>query len=171
MEMMVDIETLSTDARAVIVSIGAVAFDKDDIKRKFFLTADIDGQIRRGRLICGETLKWWFLQNEKVQEQITSGGGDIKNALTALSLFYKTSGCTKIWANGVNFDVTILENAMKQFGVEIPWYYKDVIDFRTFKALSKCKVEPLRVGAHHNALDDAISQAKFVQAVYNESDS
>ncbi len=39
----------------------------------------------------------------------------------------------KVWGNGANFDIGILEHAYDQYQIEIPWEFWNVRDCRTIK--------------------------------------
>src|SRR5690606_12661716 len=65
--IMLDLETLDTASSAVVVSIGAVAFDPytNAIGDKFYveMTEDIAEQQKKGRTISGDTVRWWMQQD------------------------------------------------------------------------------------------------------------
>ncbi|WP_176473474.1 3'-5' exonuclease [Sphingopyxis sp. GW247-27LB] len=76
----------------------------------------------------------------------------------------------RIWAHGPSFDVSILEAAYHAVDLPAPWHYRAPRDTRTiFEAAGmdprKC-LEDFATGTFHNALDDAITQAKAVCAAY-----
>ena len=64
--IMVDIETLDTVQSAVVLSIGAVAFDPHtkELGEKFYVefTTDLQAQQRLGRTISADTVTWWMQQ-------------------------------------------------------------------------------------------------------------
>lgn len=64
----------------------------------------------------------------------------------------------KVWGNGADFDNVILGSAYRRLGKSIPWAFYNSRCYRTVKSLQPgCRIE--RAGTHHNALDDAKSQA------------
>ncbi|WP_265102082.1 3'-5' exonuclease [Yersinia proxima] len=71
-----------------------------------------------------------------------------------------------VWGNGSIFDITILESWFASVDVAVPWEFGNVRDVRTVVDLSPLNVKDfIREGVHHNALDDAIHQAKYVSAM------
>lgn len=64
----------------------------------------------------------------------------------------------RVWGNGAAFDNVILASAYRRVTAGTPWQYWNDRCYRTVKALHP-DVPMQRTGDHHNALDDAISQA------------
>ena len=64
--------------------------------------------------------------------------------------------------NGSTFDIFIMEHMFIDYGLIHPWGYSKIMDLRTFKRFVAKGKYVRKVGVAHNALDDAISQAKFV---------
>jgi hypothetical protein len=70
-----------------------------------------------------------------------------------------------IWGNSAAFDCGLLKDAYKACGKEVPWAFYRECCYRTAKNM----VPTLALswlGVHHNALDDAISQAYHLQKIY-----
>lgn len=70
----------------------------------------------------------------------------------------------RIWGNGADFDNVILASVYKRIGMEQPWLYRNNRCYRTLKALHP-EIPIERVGTHHNAVDDAESQARHLLAI------
>lgn len=157
-KVMVDIESLSTEQNATILSIGAVVMD-DAMDKTFYLEINP----RQGRDISIDTLEFWFKQ------PIKPPLGGICPLNTVLIDFHKwlsSVSMTEIWANGITFDITVLENAYKSTGITVPWKYNTMRDYRTLAALFPEVPKPIFVGDVHNALHDAIYQATYWKALY-----
>ena len=72
-----------------------------------------------------------------------------------------------VWGNGATFDNVILSNAYKAAGMEQPWKFWDDRCYRTVKGLlPDIKIE--RLGTHHNAVYDAMSQARHLQFLFKK---
>lgn len=169
MHCMVDIETLDTAATAVIVSIGAVLFDPYDANapmEQFYSVLTLDDQIYQGRTISGATIAWWMGQSDAARGvfavPVTNEHADA--ALLRFNTF--ANRAQGVWGNGSDFDNAVLANANVTFRLK-GWGYSRNRCFRTLKnlALPREFVKPEREGTHHNALDDAIYQAKYLQAI------
>ncbi len=84
----------------------------------------------------------------------------------ALTMFKEWYGSNKhpIWAHGISFDIPILEEAYIRCGIEKPWKYWNINDYRTILNLVGLNNRELRKGdeGHHTALDDAVAQAKIL---------
>jgi exodeoxyribonuclease VIII len=70
----------------------------------------------------------------------------------------------KLWGNGASFDNAILANAYAALKMEQPWAFWNDRCYRTIKAMHP-KQKQQHLGTHHNALDDAISQAEHLIAI------
>jgi hypothetical protein len=65
------------------------------------------------------------------------------------------------WGNGSTFDNVILRNAFRACNYEPPWSYWNDRCYRTLKSQHP-DVKMARTGTHHNAYDDAVSQANHL---------
>jgi len=75
-------------------------------------------------------------------------------------------GVDKIWCQGPQFDMVILENLYKQFGHHMNWAFWQVMDCRTI--FNMMPVDPRKAIQQnlHSADEDAYYQAVCVQGVY-----
>lgn len=162
--VMVDLETLGRRAGCSILSIGAVAFDPVFGLGKEFYVVVSRRSCHSYRLVEDpETLDWWLKQNEQAQkviEESSSGGLDLKDALHQFKIYLSQFGLrkVKVWGNGSDFDNSILINCYAAIGQDIPWEFWNNRCYRTLKGLRPGS-KLVRQGTYHNALDDAKSQA------------
>ncbi len=163
---MIDLETLGTGPFSPIISIGIVCFDLNNVLDKLYITLDVKDQIDSGkRKIDADTLKWWMSQSDAAKKVFKENPMPVKEALMTISEFIKKQGKdVHVWGNGATFDITLLETLFSQYEVPVPWKYSKVMDFRTIKRFLGKDVVTERKGTYHNALDDALTQAEFVQA-------
>jgi len=179
--IMLDLETLGTQKDAVILSIGAVFFDKNGIGEKFYSTIDMQSCIDAGFTIDGLTIEWWmeqsvnvrnetFKRNRNIPSRIPEMIGDysLQSALTSFGSFVDGSSDVKIWGNGSDFDNAMLKNAYDKTGNYAPWRFYNNRCFRTLKNLYPDVSKPESNGTLHNALDDAIWQAWYAIKIINE---
>lgn len=167
--VMVDLETLDTAATAAIVSIGAVFFDPKtgDMGDTFYRAIDVSSVLGHGFSVSGDTLKWWLQQSDEAR-QVFASGNEIGTVLDEFAGFLESQGKTddvKVWGNGAAFDNTILANAYSATKRATPWRFWNDRCYRTVKALNSA-VPFTREGTHHNALDDAISQARHLCQIF-----
>jgi len=66
----------------------------------------------------------------------------------------------RIWANGIAFDMTIIEHAFKSYDMPIPWQYYKVMDARTVYKMSPDRE---KLGNSHHAFEDVILQIGLLQ--------
>lgn len=158
-KLMVDFETLGLGERPVILSMGAVVFDDAKIHEYFEYYIDKETAVKEGFSVDQSTLDWWDEQDPAARAHAFNGEGNIKDALHELVNFYKLHGCTEIWSKGALADIRWLNNALDHFGIKRPWKFYKEYCFRTLLK-SVPSFEMPFVGMPHNALDDAVHQAK-----------
>jgi len=165
---MVDIETLSADINAAIISVGAVTFD---LKDEFHEYISIQSCLDLGLEVSEKTLLWWIEESNNIEQIIkTKTAKPIQEVLQNFSnwLLKFNKNKTNIWSYGTTFDISILTNAYNKCSIEIPWRYNNVIDARSIKKFSKeflnIDVDNLKLDEEnkHNALADSMYQAIFI---------
>lgn len=176
--VMVDIETLGTGNNALPISIGAVKFTKDTVLDKFEVGIDPDDAQRFGRTITGGTVMWWFdpARDEARKRIFEMPKVDLTSALQGFADWCSmptadyVSGeedilnLGSLWGNGAIFDNVILENAAAATHTDWPFKFRRNECYRTMKNRNP-DVEFTRVGVHHSAVDDALSQAYHLQRI------
>ncbi len=164
-----DLETLSTEPHALVLSIGAVKFDLDlpGTGEEFHILLDQEEQKRSGRHVSPSTLQWWSEQSQEARDAIW--GDDVTHAAVVDGLIQFKEFCKgseHIWGNGVGFDNVILRSLFSYFTLEFPAAYWSDRDLRTLQHLSGIERPAWTGGVAHNALDDARFQAQCAQAYY-----
>lgn len=176
--IMLDLETFGNGANAVVVSIGAVAFDPytDAIgEHSFHRFLDVDEQFKLGRSADASTLMWWLEQEEAARLKLIDGHEQrvsIDGALEAFGFWLSEVSeprTVQVWGNGAAFDNAILASLYKHIGRAQPWMFWNDRCFRTLKALNSHVPKPATGGVAHDALDDAIQQSKHLQAIFNQT--
>jgi hypothetical protein len=166
--VMLDLETWGTGNNALVVSIGACKFDGDTILDRFYVAIDPVSAQAFGLEIDASTILWWLdpAQDEARRNWLGQEKIDLASAITGFDMWCKESpGVMAIWGNGATFDNVILRSAFKAVGQEYPVRFWGDQCYRTVKnAHPSTSIQ--REGVHHNALDDAISQAKHLQAIW-----
>lgn len=158
--VMVDIETLDNKPTSTIVSIGAVKFGPNgyDECDTFYQVVDIQSCIDVGLTVSADTVKWWMRQSDQARDVFQEVGGHLASVLIGFSKWLP-SDC-KLWGNGASFDNTILSNAYSVLNLSQPWKFWNDRCYRTIAAMHDR--QRFQQGVHHNALDDAISQAQHL---------
>lgn len=158
---MLDLETMGNGNRAAIIAIGAVIFDAQNVEQDgFYAQVSLDSSVRQGLEMDTSTILWWLQQSDAARAAF-KGNEKSKQLVIVLeefTIWLEKFGDVQIWGNGAAFDNTILSAAYRKCGIEQPWKFWNDRCYRTMKALFpdvKCD----RFGTHHNALDDARTQA------------
>lgn len=167
--VMLDIETFGTKPGAVIRSIGLVQFspEADELGKTLYLNLDKQQQLDKGAHVCPNTEAWWERQSKSAKSQLETNIYGVGLALEIVIAFIKGAKIKFVWSHGSSFDTVLLENLFDRFGYKTPWLYYNTRDTRTIFDLAKFKCTDMpREGTAHNALDDAIHQAKVIQKCY-----
>lgn len=172
LNVMLDLETMGKGPNAAIVSIGAVVFDPQagtvqDRSLAFYCNVDLESAVTAGGVMDASTVMWWMDQDSQARVALLhkSPPTDIKLALLEFQNWVEASNDgppsdVAIWGNGAAFDNVILRRAYERLGMEPPWKFWGDRCYRTLKALHPEVPLPPDEGVHHNALDDAIFQAR-----------
>lgn len=168
--IMIDIETLGTEAGCVVLSIGACEFSDKGITKEFYTSIKPRSCTDWGLTIDPGTVLWWFDQSQDARDFITKGAHvELDIALSQLRAAFKWKG-KEVWCNGASFDFPILTAAHKVVGQSVPWEYWATNDYRTIKKMvgrsvfEACEVKPT---VAHNALADAVAQTETLIKIAN----
>lgn len=174
-DVMIDLETLSTRHDAAILSIGACLFDlaSGEIGDTFHHHIALDDSDLRGH-ISADTVKWWLKQDDAARAAITDNKKTVKLA-TALFDFREFVPRRKeatFWSNGATFDLVIIRNALDRHNHMVPWQYWQERDTRTlvdaaYRITGIHAAKSMEFdGVKHDALADAIFQARYVSYAF-----
>ncbi len=195
--IMIDIETLSIKNNAAILSIGAVLFDlslphfhaeqavqsqldqaaghnKLETLDFFYSVIDMaDYNSNKAFDIDYSTVKWWLSQDYVAQQELLTRDKTIFQALSEFTYWCrKTLNDNDImlpWSHGAVFDIPIIEHALGNYSIIIPWKYSNIRDTRTLFDVAN---EPLpKHSMPHHALWDAYYQAKHVHYCWRKLQS
>ncbi len=104
-------------------------------------------------------------QSDEARKYICGDGLPLRQVLSEFSEWLDSLGEEpKVWGNGAAFDNVILAQAYRRAGLSVPWPYWNDRCYRTVKAM-RPDVRMDRTGTHHNAIDDATSQARHLIAL------
>ena len=164
--VMVDLETLGTSSNSVILSIGAVEFDKTGLGREFYVVVDPQSCVDAGLKIDVPTVLWWMKQSDEAREAFDQPDRvSLECALARFGGWFPHNAT--LWGNGAAFDNVVLANAYLAVGTQRPWYYHTDRCYRTLKNLRPDIGGPALEGVAHNALFDAKWQALHAVALLN----
>lgn len=170
MHAMIDLETLDTCPEAVVLSVGVSLFDPNDPAKPpiqgYYAVLDKTTQIEQGRTTSPSTLDWWSKQSPESRTVLTAVQKPVTAVLKALAKKIDWSRIEGVWGNGPSFDNAMMKSLYSQWDMDLPWAFYLDRDHRTIKALYEKRYGKLsfpREGTHHNALDDAMHQARELQ--------
>jgi len=166
--IMIDLETLGTRADAVIMSIGAVKFDLETgeiDENAFYASISIDSNHDvKPRHISESTMIWWLQQSPEAQRVFSEAKTTLLASLEDLQDWFDHPDYI-VWSNGADFDIPMAAHAYSTHGLTAPWKFWNTRCFRTIKNLPGAPAGA-KQGVAHNALDNAISQTKHLQKIW-----
>lgn len=187
MHVMLDLETAGLRPNALILTIGMVWFDptKSDVEQneadRLYIPLDFEALREIGGFTeDASTAEWWSEQSDKAFEAAWKGPrSNIYLSAGNVLGFLMRHKCEGVWGNGAAFDNALMrhffsqvKNHMIETGntprLPVEWNsYKLDRCYRTLRAMFDDKFTgyalPPFEGVEHNALDDAIYQAKCAQ--------
>ena len=167
---MIDLETLSTNPDAVILTVGGVKFNpynSVEPSQGMYFRVDVDSQTAMDREVMQDTLEWWAKQPKEISEEALGDKDRISLEDMVKTINKWSVGVDVFWCQGPLFDYAILQNFYKQLGHPVPWQYWQIRDSRTLFSLLPRDPNEKRE-ALHNALADCYFQAKKVQKIYKQ---
>jgi DNA polymerase III epsilon subunit-like protein len=168
---MVDLETLSTDTSAVIVTIAAVKFNfENDEIETFTVNVDPKSSLKYGMTISQDTLDWWKRQDKAAVDAWKQNAILIEDALDQFNEFIGDASKTVMWAQGIDFDFPVLRYSLRNTEREIKWKYWNQCDSRTIFTIANFNTKKgERVGQYHNAIDDCRTQIAWLKQILSKT--
>lgn len=173
-DIMIDLETLGKMPGSTILSIGAVPFNFEGLGERFHVIINRQSSADAGFVEDPDTVAWWSQQSWEAQETLRQATHEGFPVLVATGRFMEflgrqgkgdgDTGRLRIWGNGAGFDQPILRSVYEHLDLDAPWNWWNDRCFRTLKGLAPY-VPMEREGTLHNALDDAVTQARHAVKV------
>ena len=182
LDLMLDIETLSTSNDTTLIQLACVAFDIRNGNTISEFNEFIDIEKTKDLKVSGSTIKWWLKTNvELFKELIQKGNLSEKDVFEKFYSWIKELQETYaicIWGNGINFDVQTIKTKLAQYEISYPISFKNERDVRTIvdlycakKGISEKQFKDSFNSndlVAHNGLDDCKYQIKYVVHAYND---
>ena len=158
LDITIDFETCSLCPTAAVMSIGAVAWRRDNTALPFYnlksgkqdpasvfsCHIDLRSMFINGFTFDEKTAAWWKAKTEEAKASLLSYDSydlpcrpidvAVKDLFEWMQDFkkeqYEQDIC--LWAQGSDFDIAILRNICYKFGIEVPVHYTNFRDHRTF---------------------------------------
>ncbi|ELN1085009.1 3'-5' exoribonuclease [Salmonella enterica] len=175
--VMLDLETAGKTKNAALVSIGAVFFHpaSGEIGKGFYIPVKLASSMYYGLEVDGGTIEWWMRQNDEARAVFNDENrAPLKEALNQLNDFIRENSQdedVQVWGNGPAFDNAIIATAFDKTFIKPAWKYSKERCVRTMVELGRQigidpKYDTAIEGTAHNALDDAIHQARYVSTIW-----
>lgn len=174
-EIVLDLETLSTAPDAVISQIAMIAFDGITGEQLGTLNCfpQLEEQIQAGRSISEDTLLFWFSQDKSVIDSVYGEAVVYRSTLAEVSkmiqdffAFFKDPRA--IWQHST-FDIPILGSYIQSNSTQMPWHYhvpKDIQTLEYLYEMQKGKRAPKPINEQaHNAMADCRAELEFIQTL------
>jgi hypothetical protein len=176
MHLSIDLETLGTNVDSQILSIGLAMFNikTGEIGETAYFPIALDND-EPVNATTG-TIKFWCDQAVSNPEALKglldsyAANKDVYHlgvALRKIASFVRHNEPEGVWANGTKFDLGMLEYQFKKHQSEVPWAYNADCCMRTLRRFAG-RIDIPDGDCAHNALSDAIWQAKYISAACNK---
>ena len=158
LDITIDFETCSLCPTAAVMSIGAVAWKRDNETSPFYQLIDgthdpasvfschidLRSMFVNGFTFDERTAAWWGTKMDEAKASLLSSDSSelpcrpievaVKDLFEWANDFKKEQGEQDIylWAQGTDFDIAILRNICYKFGIQTPLPYTSFRDHRTF---------------------------------------
>jgi hypothetical protein len=171
MNVMIDLETMSTKPRAAIASLGAVLFDPyreqtvDELMQPtniFYMRCDLRTQPQRH--FDPDTIYWWLRQSHQARASLAVNPMPIHEVLKHFTDFLTINQVKRGWSFGANFDHVVVQTMYNDFKAPYQIRYSEQLCARTICKMSGVTCPDSGVG--HDALDDAVRQARWLQSAF-----
>lgn len=165
--VMLDLETLGTGANSAIISIGACTFDPDTglIGSTFHGVIDKESCYAVGCSNDISTLNWWESQSKEAKAGSYNHPNPTAVNVVLIAFSDWLNFNSEVWGNGSDFDNAMLAELYRKCNMKLPWKFWNNRCYRTMKNEFP-HIELVRHGTHHNAVDDAVTQAKHLMSIY-----
>jgi hypothetical protein len=166
---MLDLETMGNGKDGAIVAIGAFTWPQGEILDKakighFYKNVELGSSLEKGMTITPSTIYWWLAQSEMARKSILENATSLPVALEGLRHFVRASKVDHVWCHK-SFDAVIIDEAYMLCELQRPWAYRDVKDLRTMAWKYPYIIQEYNQELAHNALNDAIRQAHYLEAM------
>jgi hypothetical protein len=175
--VMVDLETLGLDDKAIVLSIATGFFNPkwEEIK---MISSNLETEPQRevGRTTDNTTLKWWETQSDQAKNALLVNIEHPQSAITehgkAIQAFQESMKDFRVlfWGNSPNFDLNKLESLAFDFRywLNFPDYHRRC--FKTVRDVmcSYYNAEYDESATTHIATDDVRQQAAFMRKIIRE---
>lgn len=175
--VMVDLETLGQTPGFVVLSIGAVEFNRNGLGKEFYEVINVGSSMEHYLAVEEKTkTEFWDKQSHEARQVLRDASNEetsvpLPQALDQFNRYLTTLDSKRniaVWGNGSEFDNAGLNVAYKMAGIEPAWEFWNNRCYRTLKNLIPGP-KLVRVGTYHNALDDAKSQALHAIELLNST--
>lgn len=166
MHVMLDLETWGTRPGSALRSIGAVTFglNATNVGSKFYRNIDKESCLLAGLTVDAETVSWWLKQSPEAVAALEKDQWPLADVVNSFHEWWRSIGARYVWCHGANCDEPLWTAACRAIGHSVPWKYWDTRCTRTLFAMADFDIREVpREGVAHDALADAIHQARCVQ--------
>lgn len=168
--VMLDLETLGTSPGSAFVQVGMVIFYPDahpPLERRgkdFLVNVCLTSALFAGLTIDPSTVQWWRNQPAPQQRRLY-GGRPLDLAMAKVLEWWQERQLPKetpVWAQGTNFDVSLIDKGFHTVGLRAPWAYNSPRDTRTLywtaERLGWKRLQRDPIWLAHSAVDDCHAQ-------------
>lgn len=151
-DVTLDLETTALCPTAAVMSIGAVAWNRNQADTPFYETGsmnnadylylrhvDLRSQFVNGFTFDQDTANWWASRSKEAKMAVTAPDFQPCDSIehVVVDFFQWITEIANgdeicLWSQGSDFDIAILRNICQKFQIDLPVSYKNFRDHRTF---------------------------------------
>lgn len=169
--IMVDAETLGTRPGAILLSLGARAFDPFTGQRgewSYYVNIDRRSCEIAGLVADPQTEAWWAdPECGEARAALEVNPVPLGTALAGFDVYYGQHQGDRLWCQGPSFDQVLLDAAYRAVGWATPYRYNAGRDTRTVYDMTGIRPDTSE-GLYHNALDDCDMQITAIVAGFRK---
>jgi hypothetical protein len=162
-DLMIDIETLSSDSDAVMIQLAGVYFDRQtgETGAEYCRNISRESCLDLGFKESQSTIDWWAKQDPDVLASIKENPCTAQEAMREFSDFVHAVNGVSVWSHAT-FDFVIVQNYLTRLDLR-PMPYRSARDIRTLVDLSGIDLKSYdwKKGKTHHALDDCKFQITY----------
>lgn len=176
--IVLDLETLSTQENAAILQIGCSIpyFDRKNVPLglacDFEATVSYDAALQSEFHADNDTMLWWEKQLVSTRKLVFSGQDSYAEVFDKFKEWIesiKSGGAdVAVWGNGADFDNRLLTYSLDSMGYHKVWRYYHNRCLRTLKAIFPVDIVRNPTHIAHTALGDARYEAEVLNAIVKD---
>ena len=170
-DLSLDIETISTKHNALVLSIGMCWFDKNHPDESIIPLPIVYPSLdQHASHVDAQTVRWWMNHGDSAKSVFSDSVEEqrVPLSVACVTIMEAVRDADRIWAKDPDFDCIILSRFLDSYGPRgFKWPFWKNRSVRTMLDVVPSTKGLVFDGTRHDALADAVHQAKQMQACFS----